>query len=214
MTSLDDPMLKGRIDAYLTRLRRALANLPPAEVAEIVREIHGHIVERAESTDSLDEAALKRILSALGNPEDIGSLYQSRAMVARARASTSPLLILRTTVRWAGKSIAGLVVSLFALFGYANGVLCLVGAAMKVIRPERVGLWVGPHTWDLTMGDLSPAERASEHSHEVLGSLFIPVMVIVGPLILIVTTVIVRWALRFAFPKTSVRPNESDGSLP
>ena len=47
MTSLDDPMLKGRIDAYLTRLRRALVNLPPAEVAEIVREIHGHIVERA-----------------------------------------------------------------------------------------------------------------------------------------------------------------------
>ena len=199
MTSLDDPVLKGRIDAYLTRLRRALVNLPPAEVAEIVREIHGHIVERVESTDSPNEAALTRILGALGNPEDIGSLYQSRAMVARARASTSPLLILRTTVRWAAKSIAGLAMSIFALFGYANGISWLIGATMKVIRPDRVGLWVGPHTWNLSMGSLTLAERTREHATEVLGWWFIPVMLIVGPLILIVTTVIVRWALRFAF---------------
>jgi uncharacterized membrane protein len=121
MTSPIDPALQRRIDAYLARLRRALVDLPPEEVEEIVREIHGHIVERFESMDSSNEAALSRILTALGNPEDIGTLYQSRAMVARARASTSPLLILRTTVRWAGKSIAGLVMSVFALFGYTWG---------------------------------------------------------------------------------------------
>ncbi len=202
MTSPIDSASQERIDAYLKRLRQALGTLAPDEITEIVREIRSHIVERAESAEPLNEAALTRILAALGDPQDIGSLYQSRAMVARARASTSPLLILRTTVRWAGKSIAGLVMSLFALFGYTAGLCCLVGAIRKVIRPERVGLWVGPHTWDLTMGNLSPAERVREHSHEVLGSWFIPVMLIVGTLILIVTTVIVRWALRFAFPKT------------
>ena len=89
--------------------------------------------------DSLDEAALTRILNALGNREDIGSLYQSRAMVGRARASTSPLLILRTTVRWAERASRASLVSLFALFGYVNGVLCLVGAAMKVISPGACG---------------------------------------------------------------------------
>ncbi|HEY6457771.1 MAG TPA: hypothetical protein VIY90_21055 [Steroidobacteraceae bacterium] len=159
-----EPARQGRIDVYLKRLRQALAALPPEEVAEIVREIHGHIIERAESMDSLNEAALTRILSSLGNPEDIGSLYRSRAMVARARASTSPLLILRTTVRWAGKSIAGLVMSVFALFGYTSGLSCLVGATMKVIRPERVGLWVGPHTWDLTPGETFPPPSESASS--------------------------------------------------
>jgi uncharacterized membrane protein len=201
MTSMDDPVLKGRIDAYLTRLRRALVNLPAAEVAEVVREIHGHIVERAESTAAFNEAALTHILTALGNPEDIGSLYQSRAMVARARASTSPLLILRTTVRWAGKSIAGLAMALFALFGYAFGFSWLLGAVLKFFDPDRVGLWVGPQVWNLSMGSLTVAERQREHATEVLGWWLVPIGFIAGPLILILTTLILRWALRFAFPK-------------
>jgi hypothetical protein len=196
-----EPALQRRIDDYLTRLRGALVDLPPEEVAEIVREFHGHIVERAESMDSLDDAALTRILSALGNPLDIGSLYQSRAMVARARASTSPLLILTTTVRWAGKSIAGLAMSLFALFGYTAGICWLVGAILKFFHPDRVGLWVGPHMWNLSMGTLTVAERAREHATEVLGWWLVPIGFIAGPLILILTTLILRWALRFAFPK-------------
>jgi hypothetical protein len=201
MTSLDDPVLQGRIDAYLTRLRRALSNLPPGEVAEIVREIHGHIVERAEATDSFDEAALTRILAALGEPEDIGSLYQSRAMVARARVSTSPLLILLTTVRWAAKSIAGLAMSLFALFGYVFGISWLLGAVLKFFHPDRVGLWMGPQVWNLSMGSLTVAERTREHATEVLGWWLVPIGFIVGPLTVILTTLILRWALRFAFPK-------------
>ena len=58
MSNPIEPALQRRIDDYLTRLRRALVDLPPEEVAEIVREIHGHIVERAESMDLLDDAAL------------------------------------------------------------------------------------------------------------------------------------------------------------
>jgi uncharacterized membrane protein len=196
-----EPALQRRIDDYLARLRRALVDLPPQEVAEIVREIHGHIIERAESMESLDDAALTRILTALGDPQDIGSLYQSRAMAARARASASPLLILRTTLRWAGQSIAGLVMSLFALFGYTTGICWLVGAVLKFFYPDRVGLWVGPHMWNLSLGTLTVAERAREHATEVLGWWLVPMGLIAGPLTLILTTLILRWTLRFAFPK-------------
>jgi hypothetical protein len=205
MTSPIDPVLQQQIDAYLTRLRRALADLPPAEVAEIVREIHGHIIERAEATDSFNAAALTRILGALGNPEDIGSLYQSRAMAARARASTSPLLILRTTVRWAAKSIAGLAMSIFALFGYAFGISWLLGAILKFFYPDRVGLWVGPQVWNLSMGSLTVAERTREHATEVLGWWLVPIGFIAGPITLVLTTLILRWALRFAFRGNSAR---------
>jgi hypothetical protein len=197
-----EPALQRRIDDYLARLRRALVDLPPEEVVDIVREIHGHIVERAESMDLLDDAALTGILGALGNPQDIGSLYQSRAMVARARASGSPLLILRTTVRWAGKSIAGLAMSLFAVFGYFAGVCWVIGSILKFFHPDRVGLWVGPHMWNLSMGALTVAERTRQHATEVLGWWLVPIGFIVGPLFLILTTLILRWALRFAFPKT------------
>jgi hypothetical protein len=212
MTSPIDSALQERIEAYLTRLRHALGALPPEEVAEIVREIRGHIVERAESTDPLNVAALKGILSALGNPEDIASLYQSRAMVARARASTSPLLILTTTIRWAGMSLVGLVTCLFGLIGYVLGIGFLVSPILKMLHPDRVGLWVGPHRWDLSLGALSAAEQGQANAHELLGWWLVPFGLIAGPLILVATTLILRWALRFAFPKTSMRADPSDGS--
>lgn len=211
MTIPIDSALQERIDAYLKRLRQALGALPPEEIAEIAREIRGHIVERAESTDLLNEAVLKGILGALGDPEDIGSLYQSRAIVARARASTSPLLILMSTIRWAGKSLAGLVTFFFGLFGYGLGLGFLVTAILKVLHPERVGLWVGPHRWNLSMGTLSAAEQTRDHAQELLGWWLIPFGLIVGPLIVVVTTLLLRWALRFAFPRTSVRPNRANG---
>ena len=199
MTSSLDSVLQGRIDAYLTRLRRALVDVPPEEIAEIVREIHGHILERAEATSSLNDVALTRILDALGNPEDIGSLYHSRALVARARASTSPLLILMTVIRWAGKSLSGLAAFFLGIFAYAMGIAWLMGAILKWFHPDRVGLWVGPQMWNLSMGSLTVAERTREHAHEVLGWWLVPIGLIVGPIILILTTLILRWTLRFAF---------------
>jgi hypothetical protein len=195
-----EPALQSRIDAYLKRLRQGLGELPAAEAAEVEREIRGHILERIDSMHSIDASALTVILEALGKPEDLGALYQSRAMVARARASLSPLLILRTAVRWAGKSIGGLAACVLALFGYTTGLSCVVSAILKIFHPDRVGLWVGPHTWNLSMGYLTAAERIHEHAHEVLGWWLIPVMFMAGPIILIVTTIIVRWGLRFAFP--------------
>jgi hypothetical protein len=212
MTSQIDSALQARIEAYLNRLRRALGTLPPEEIEEIVREIRGHIVERAESTEPLNEPALEGILNAIGNPDDIASLYQSRAMVARARASTSPHLILMTTIRWAGMSLAGLVACLFGVFGYVMGIGFFVTAILKVLHPDRVGLWIGPHMWDLSMGALTTAELDQAHAHELLGWWLIPFGLVAGPLILVATTLLLRWALRFAFPPTAGRSNPSDGS--
>jgi hypothetical protein len=51
------------------------------------------------------------------------------------------------------------------------------------------------------MGKLTVAERTRQHAHEVLESWPLPVGFIVGPLILVLTTLILRWTLRFAFPR-------------
>jgi hypothetical protein len=214
MTSSMEPALQGRIDAYLKRLRQALGKLPADEAAEIVRELRGHIVERAEAMQTLNEDVLTDILDSLGAPEDIASLYQSRAMVTRARRSRSPLLILKTTIGWAGKSLAGLVTFFVGLFGYCFGLGFVVGAVLKVFYPERVGLWVGPHRWNLSMGTLSAAEQARDHARELLGWWLIPVGLVVGPLVLLLTTLLLRWALRFAFPRTFVRRSQANDALP
>src|SRR5260221_1885284 len=125
MTSYDQP-IQTRIDAYLMRLRRSLGELPPEDVNDILREIRGHILERAEAAGATTDEALMRILRELGQPEDIGPLYQADVMVARARSSLSPSLMLRTTMRWGMRSFLGFVVFLSALLGYGTALGFLV----------------------------------------------------------------------------------------
>src|SRR4029077_254612 len=105
-----DMPLQTRIDTYLMRLRRSLGELPAEEVNEILREIRSHIFERAARDGELTDQKLMTILRELGQPEDIGPLYQAEAMVARARSSFSPSLIFSTTLRWAMRSFVGFVV--------------------------------------------------------------------------------------------------------
>lgn len=204
MTSPIDSSLQLQIDRYLDRLRQALGGLPAEEIEEIVREIASHIAERAAAVDPLNAAGLERILGALGNPEALASLYQSRVMAARARTSTSPRLIFTTTLRWAGMSLAGVVSFLVGLFGYVLGLGFLITPVLKLFHPDRVGLWVGPHMWDLSMGSLSAADLARYPAHEVMGWWLLPLGLILGPLVLIVTTLVLRWALRFAFSSKAV----------
>ena len=50
--SSNEMSARARIDAYLVRLRSALGRIPPEEADDILREIRGHIVERAEAVRS------------------------------------------------------------------------------------------------------------------------------------------------------------------
>ena len=60
------------------------------------------------------------------------------------------------------------------------------------------------------MGTLSAAEQGQAHTQEVLGWWLIPFGLLVGPLILLLTTLLLRWALRFAIPSDVVRQNQPD----
>jgi len=141
-----EPMLQGRIDAYLMRLHKSLGDLPAQEASETVREIRSHLVERIEAMDPVNDELLTQFLLGFGSPEDIGSLYETRAIVARARVSVSPLLIWRATRRWAAKSVIGTLACLFALFGYVLGGGVLVCAFLKPFYPARI--WhVGRTRW-------------------------------------------------------------------
>lgn len=183
-----------RIDAYLMKLRRSLGDLRPEDVNEILREIRGHILERAEASGEVTNDRLVEILKDLGRPEDIGPLYQAEAMVARARSSFSPALILRTTMRWAMMSVRGFVVFLAGLVGYGMSIGFLLCAILKPFMPDQVGAWVSPGTFSI--GTVASVPNA----HEVLGWWLIPFCLVAGALALVLTTRILRWTLRFAIP--------------
>jgi len=186
------PKIQARIDSYLMNLRRSLGNLPAEEVSEILREIRGHILERAEAKGELTEERMVEILKALGRPEDIAPLYQAEALVSRARASLSPVLILRGALRWAMVSLRGFVSFLVALFGYAMGLGFFLAAVAKPFLPDRVGLWWGPGEYGLGVRDAAPPAT------ELLGWWIIPVGLLAGTVLVILTTRLLRFLLRFA----------------
>ncbi len=142
--------LSNRIDAYLVQLRECLGELPPEEVTDILREIRGHILERAEANGELTEERLVAILKSLGRPEDIAPLYQADAAVARAKISLSPRVVMRGIQRWSRVSAWGLALFVAGVVGYGTGfalILCGIG---KIIAPAQFGGWVGHrHTFDI-----------------------------------------------------------------
>jgi uncharacterized membrane protein len=191
MTGFDQP-LQTRVDAYLMRLRRSLGELPAEDVNDILREIRSHILERAEAAGDMTDETLMRILRELGQPEDIGPLYQADAMVARARSSFSPSLILRTTLRWGMRSVAGFVAFIAGIVGYSIAIGFFGCALLKPFLPDQIGLWMHPN--GVSLGTISSQATA----HDLLGWWIIPVGLVVGALLLVWTTHFLRWLLRYA----------------
>lgn len=190
---------QGEVDIYLAALRKQLVDLPAGDVEEILRELRGHIAERAaEGGSERNVTPVAQILRELGTAEQIGSLYRADALVAHARASFSPLLIIRTTLRRAGKTVVGFFAFLAGAVGYALGVALIACALMKPFMPAYVGLWIGPH------GMLLGVELPKPQGPELLGWWLIPYGLGVGLAFILGTTVFLRWMLRFA-PRVSRR---------
>ena len=183
--------LQTRIDAYLSELRRCLGELPPEEVHDILQEIRGHILERTEASGELTEERLVEILKALGRPEDIAPLYQAEALMARARTSFSPTLLLRGALRWAMLSVRGFLIFVIAIIGYGLGLGLLLSGLGKIVFPHTIGAWVSPGNFNIGM-NTNPAAR------EVLGWWLVPVGLAAGSILLVLTTRALRWALGFA----------------
>jgi len=184
-------MLQKRIDSYLAQLRRCLGELPPEEVHDILQEIRGHILERAEASGELTEERLVEILKALGRPEEIAPLYQVDSVVAKARASLSPRLVMRGIQRWSVVSAWGLVLFVLGIVGYSTGFSLMLSALAKIISPHEVGAWVSG-------GHFSIGTNSDAVAHDVLGWWLVPIGLAVGALIVVGTTRLLRWTLRFA----------------
>jgi uncharacterized membrane protein len=192
---------QAEIESYLAALRQQLAGLPAQDIEEILRELRGHIAERAATAAQSAEQGrmpVGQILRQLGTPEQIGSLYRADVTLERARASFSPALIIRTTLRWARGTLMGFLTFLTGAVGYAFGVSLIVCAILKPFFPAYVGLWLNPH------GMVLGAEVPKPHGHELLGWWLVPYGLGVGAAFILGTTVFLRWMLRFV-PRVSRR---------
>jgi hypothetical protein len=113
------------------------------------------------------------------------------AVVARARSSLSPRVVMRGIQRWSTVSALGLVLFVLGIAGYATGFSLMITGVGKIFAPHEVGAWLFP-------GSFSIGTNSNPAAREVLGWWLIPVGLGVGSLVVVATTRLLRWTLRFA----------------
>jgi hypothetical protein len=118
-------------------------------------------------------------------------------LLARAEVSRSPVRILASLFRWASLSIAGFFAFLASVVGYFLGVSFILCAVLKPVHPQTAGLWVLPAGADdlmislrLGFGSAPPGGR------EVLGWWIVPIGLVAGCGLVILTTRFGLWCVR------------------
>jgi hypothetical protein len=195
MTMTDDA--QQRIEAYLGRLRRRLRGVNEQVVRDIVEELRSHIMDKLAASGESTAAEVDAALGALGSPEELASQYLTDELLARAEGSRSPLRILKSLFRWASLSVAGCLVLLGSLAGYSLGVVFILCAVLKAFHPHTAGVWAIPDgTGDteisVRLGFGGPPAGGSD----VLGWWIMPIGLLVGCGLVILTTRFAIWCVR------------------
>jgi hypothetical protein len=186
MTNLT-PTRNEQIESYLAGLDGALKGMLPKERDEILREIRTHILD---SLPNNPEAGVETVLRGLGAPERLAEQYQTEFLLTQAGHSFSPWLLLSTAWRWAHTGVRGIAVFMLAMVGYVAALGFLATALLKPFFPNRIGLWVGHG--NLVFGATGPGPGV----HEVLGSSYIPVTMLLAFGTAVGTTHALRWLIR------------------
>lgn len=186
------------VDTYLATLRRRLSDLKEDDVRDIVEEIRTHILDKTSADPS--PGRVDATLAALGSPQQLALRYHTDELVQRARLTRSPALLLRTTLRWAALSLGGMLVFMLSGIGYCVGGIFFVMALLKAFFPRQAGLNItrDANTWSAGFG----AGSGPHTGHDPIGLWLIPICLVLGSAILILTFQIGIWSLRwFARPR-------------
>jgi hypothetical protein len=183
-------------------LKRSLRTfLPPAVVADAVREVETHILDRLEQMPpNLDErATVEQVLAELGPPLRVAQAYSMELTVDGAVTTGRLGAIARGLSHLAASTIVGFFASIGLFCGYAIGASFLAIAILKPIFPQNVG-------FAFRNGALSGfgAEFGLDPTREIRGGYWIiPLSLIMGGIILILTQTLARrllgwWRRRLA----------------
>jgi hypothetical protein len=194
------------IDAYLNRVRVGLRGLSSEDINEIIAELRSHISDKVAGGE---EGGGDAVLSALGSPEELADQYITDHMLAQANVSRSPFRLLHSLSRWASLSRAGFFVLMFSVMGYFLGGLFALWAVLKPLHPQTAGLWISrDNTGDLAISLRLGFGNVPTVGREVLGWWVIPLGLVVGCGLIILTTRLAIWCAREyrrknMLPKTS-----------
>lgn len=186
-----------RIDAYLGRLRRRLRGMNDEDARDIVEELRGHITDKASASGEVTAATVDAALVALGSPEELASQYMTDELLSRAAVSRSPVRILESLFHWASLSVAGFFVLLISIVGYFLGGAFMWCGVLKIIHPKTAGLWAfRDSTGDLEISLRLGFGSAPAGGRDVLGWWIVPIGLVVGCGLVMLTTRFALWCAR------------------
>jgi Protein of unknown function (DUF1700) len=186
-----------KIDAYLHRMRSRLRGLSEQATSDILAELRSHITEKAAAGGEMTADSVDGALAALGSPEELASEYVTDELLARAEVSRSPIHILESLFRWGSLSVAGFFVLLGSIAGYFLGAAFILVAALKPFHPETAGLWLSQDaTGDLVYSLHMGFGSGQDGGREVLGWWIVPVGLLVGCGLVILTTRAALWCVQ------------------
>ena len=180
------------IDAYLAALRKELRELTDEDANDIVEEIRMHLLDKTGGDASSESVA--QTLAALGTPEELANKYCTEEMLARGRAERSPAHIARSARRWALLTLGGVVFFSVSIAGYCLGGWLFIMGLLKVFNPHGTGVY---GTW--TDHDKSfhwGSGSGPNGPDELLGWWLIPIGLIVGGGLLLLTFRFGAWSVR------------------
>jgi hypothetical protein len=161
------------------------------EREEILREISAHIRDSVEQSGS----SLQIVLERLGPADELASQYRDGLLIRRASRSISPVLLLRAALRLATKGVSGVVVFFAAVFGYAMGGGLVLSAFAKCIFPAHTGVWIRGGELVSSGTQLYIPQSGAQ---EVLGWWYLPIALVFGSLLILLTTFVIRKSLRLS----------------
>jgi hypothetical protein len=186
-----------KIDTYLLEVGSRLRGLGEEQTREIVAELRSHIVERASGNETLKPGGVDAALAALGSPEELARQYVTDTLLARAEVSLSPFRLVDTLFGWASVSIAGFFVTITSIVGYVIGVVFILVALLKPLHPADAGLWaLHDSTGDLELSVRMGFGTPPSNGHELLGWWIIPLGLVTGCGLVVLTTRFALWCVR------------------
>jgi hypothetical protein len=197
----DVDLAREKIKKYLQDLTTALRSLPKAQSNDIVEELRSHIVEKSaaggDMNGNVTPASLDAVLAGLGAPESLARLYVADDLQIRALKSRSPVLIIRTLFRWASLSFAGFSALAASIIGYSLSLSLIICGLLRPIHPQTAGLFRIPDG----ANDYSVSLRLGftgvpPGSHDLLGLWIIPIGVMAGLGLFLLTSLFALWSIR------------------
>jgi hypothetical protein len=179
------------IDSYLAALRRQLRELTDEDANDIVEEIRMHILDKTEGEAPQESVA--ETLVALGTPAELANKYCTEEMLARGRAARSPAYIARSVGRWALLTLGGIVVFLLSVLGYGFGGFLFMLGMLKLLHPGTTGVY---GTWTDHDKNFRWQSGGPNTPDELLGWWLLPIGLVVGAGLLLLTFRFGNWSLR------------------